>query len=102
MRAAADRGAVAARAPSAKAVACISCTIINRKQYLPKATQIPLDYMVAVLQGIGVAIDRDEWECILANLIYAKYIRGHLQHELGYLIIAARDAFPAVAKVAAK
>ncbi len=41
-------------------------------------------------------MDQDEVECILANLIVKKQIKGYIAHQHHALIISKADAFPAL------
>jgi hypothetical protein len=42
----------------------------------------------------GVALDMDEVECVAANLIYRKYVRGYMAHKQMVMVVAKADAFP--------
>jgi nuclear mRNA export protein PCID2/THP1 len=57
-------------------------------------TQISLGHVVQVFKWLGMPIDLDEVECILANLIYRGYIRGYLSHTKRVLVLSKRDPFP--------
>ncbi|KAF9939442.1 COP9 signalosome (CSN) subunit [Mortierella alpina] len=48
------------------------------------------------LAFVGVVIDDDEVECMLANMIYKGYIRGYLSHEKKVLVLSAKDPFPSL------
>lgn len=63
-------------------------------------TQISLGHVVQVFKWLGMPIDLDEVECILANLIYRGYIRGYLSHTKRVLVLSKRDPFPLSAIVA--
>jgi len=41
-------------------------------------------------------IDNDELECILANLVYKRYIRGYISHNPPYLVTAKERPFPKI------
>jgi hypothetical protein len=43
---------------------------------------------------MGIDIDTDELECILANLIYSGYIRGYISHQHKLLVVSPSNAFP--------
>lgn len=62
--------------------------------------QISLNYVARALKYLGMAIDLDEVECILANLIFRGYIRGYLSHAKRVLVLSKRDPFPMSAVVA--
>ena len=48
---------------------------------------------------IGVTMDSDEIECVLANLIYKGYIKGYLSHQHAKLVLSKNNAFPALREV---
>jgi hypothetical protein len=56
--------------------------------------QISLGFIAQVFKWLGMPIDLDEVECILANLIYRGYIRGYLSHTKRVLVLSKRDPFP--------
>ena len=43
---------------------------------------------------LGVPMDRDEVECILANLIYKGLVRGYISHEKATLVLSKKEPFP--------
>ncbi len=49
------------------------------------------------LRVCGVDMDKDESECILANLIYNNVIKGYISHKVGVLVLSKRQAFPPIA-----
>mmetsp|Transcript_10615 Transcript_10615/g.22483 ORF Transcript_10615/g.22483 Transcript_10615/m.22483 type:complete len:412 (-) Transcript_10615:36-1271(-) len=56
--------------------------------------QIKLDYIAKSFKWLGMPIDLDEVECILANLIYKQYIRGYLSHAKRILVLSKKEPFP--------
>jgi len=56
--------------------------------------QMPLNDITNAYKWLGMPIDLDEIECILANLIYQGYIRGYLSHGKRILVVSKRDPFP--------
>ena len=38
-------------------------------------------------------------ECVLANLIYAGYIKGYISHQHGKLVVSKGNAFPELSAV---
>ncbi len=46
-------------------------------------------------------VDLEEVECIVANLIFQKQIKGYIAHEKKILVVSKTDAFPSVAATAA-
>lgn len=64
--------------------------------------QISLNQVAAALKWLGMPIDLDEVECILANLIFRGYIRGYLSHAKRVLVLSKRDPFPISAVITKK
>ena len=56
--------------------------------------QISLNHVAKALKWLGMPIDLDEVECILANLIFRGYVRGYLSHAKRVLVLSKRDPFP--------
>lgn len=56
--------------------------------------QIALDYVVCAIKWLGMDMDLDEVECVLANLIFRGYVRGYLSHAKRVLVLSKRDPFP--------
>lgn len=56
--------------------------------------QIRLDCIAQSFKWLGMPIDLDEVECILANLIFKQYIRGYLSHEKRILVLSKKEPFP--------
>jgi len=56
--------------------------------------QIKLEHISKALKWLGMPMDLDEIECILANLIFKKYIRGYLSHVKRTLVLSKKDPFP--------
>eukprot|EP00584_Thalassiosira_punctigera_P026439 CAMPEP_0172577488 /NCGR_PEP_ID=MMETSP1067-20121228/138258_1 /TAXON_ID=265564 ORGANISM="Thalassiosira punctigera, Strain Tpunct2005C2" /NCGR_SAMPLE_ID=MMETSP1067 /ASSEMBLY_ACC=CAM_ASM_000444 /LENGTH=412 /DNA_ID=CAMNT_0013370175 /DNA_START=1078 /DNA_END=2316 /DNA_ORIENTATION=- len=56
--------------------------------------QIKLDHIAKSFKWLGMPIDLDEVECILANLIYKQYIRGYLSHAKRILVLSKKEPFP--------
>jgi len=46
------------------------------------------------MNAIGVEMDIDEIECVLANLVYKGYIKGYISHQHSKLVVAKGNAFP--------
>jgi hypothetical protein len=53
-----------------------------------------LDMIAQSFKWLGMPIDLDEVECILANLIFKQYIRGYLSHEKRILVLSKKEPFP--------
>ncbi len=56
--------------------------------------QLPLDNVVNAVKWLGMDMDLDEVECILANLIFRGYVRGYLSHSKRILVLSKKDPFP--------
>jgi hypothetical protein len=59
--------------------------------------QIPLDQVARTFKWLGMPIDLDEVECILANLIFRGYVRGYISHAKRVLVLSKREPFPKAA-----
>lgn len=44
-------------------------------------------------------MDLAELECLCANLIERKWVRGYLAHKSGVLVLAKTNAFPSVSSL---
>ena len=42
----------------------------------------------------GVDMDMDEVECVMANLIFRKYVKGYIAHKSLVVVISKVDPFP--------
>eukprot|EP00889_Picochlorum_renovo_P008041 jgi/Picre1/35071/NNA_002536.t1 len=45
-------------------------------------------------QGCGIDIEMDEIECIAANLIARKYVKGYISHKLKVMVVHKTSPFP--------
>lgn len=64
-------------------------------------TNIPLQYFQAALQvskGDGQEVEMEEVECIAANLIRLKYMRGFVHHEKQVTVHPPSEVFPQISK----
>lgn len=41
----------------------------------------------------------DEVECVAANLIFRKYVKGYISHKNKVMVVARQDPFPPLASV---
>jgi hypothetical protein len=64
---------------------------------LGERSQIPLPRIERTLQWLGMPMDVDEIECILANLIFRGYIKGYIAHAKQVLVVSKKAAFPLAA-----
>ena len=61
-----------------------------------KRAQLPLALYQAALGAQGEAMDLDEVECVVANMIYRKYVKGYISHKSRVLVVSKSDPFPAL------
>ncbi|KAF9130842.1 COP9 signalosome (CSN) subunit, partial [Mortierella sp. 14UC] len=59
-----------------------------------KSNKLNIEQFQRALAFVGVHIDEEEVECMLANMIYRGYIRGYLSHEKKVLVLSQKDPFP--------
>ncbi|GIL81754.1 hypothetical protein Vretimale_1374 [Volvox reticuliferus] len=64
-----------------------------------KAHQVPLALLEAALQLQGIEKDPLELQCLMANLIFRKYIKGYLAYKSRVVVLAKTDAFPVLSAV---
>ncbi|VDM53321.1 unnamed protein product [Angiostrongylus costaricensis] len=61
---------------------------------------IPLKAFYIIIQYLGITdVDEDELECIVANLIAEKKIKGYISHQHQKLVISKKDPFPPLSSV---
>lgn len=53
----------------------------------------------AALTWQGAEVDMDGVECIVANLIYRKYVKGYLSHQHSVAVLSKADPFPPLSTV---
>eukprot|EP01137_Pigoraptor_chileana_P034980 Opistho-2@28319 len=71
--------------------------LFKRVHLICGTNKLPLSNFIAALGCVGVTMDRDEIECVIANLIHQKYIKGYLHHTQGFLVLSQTAAFPPLA-----
>ena len=79
--------------------------LVRRCARLLDSTRLPLPVLAAVLASPALAhesfpVDVDELECLLANLVFQKKIKGYISHRPPVLVVAKKDAFPRIADLA--
>lgn len=47
----------------------------------------------------GVEMEMDEVECIVANLIYRKFVKGYVSHQHRVAVLSKADPFPPLSTV---
>ena len=65
-----------------------------------KAAQLPLASISVALAWQGAPADPDAVECLVANLIFRRYVKGYLAHRSGVLVLSKADPFPPLGGVA--
>uniref|UniRef100_A0A7S0WIJ5 PCI domain-containing protein n=1 Tax=Chlamydomonas leiostraca TaxID=1034604 RepID=A0A7S0WIJ5_9CHLO len=76
------------------------CALVHAEAQPGKATQVPLALMQRALELQGLPKDDAELQCLVANLIYRKYIRGYVAYKARVVVLAKTDAFPPLSAVA--
>ena len=76
-------------------------TLFKRVASIATTSRLPLALLQAGLAASGVKMDIAEVECIVANLVAGKYIRGYLSHKPPFLVVAKEKAFRPLTEVAA-
>ncbi|KAH8197558.1 hypothetical protein TruAng_008294 [Truncatella angustata] len=60
-----------------------------------RRTRIPVaEFAAAMKLSSGQAIDTDEVECLMANMIYKNLMKGYIAHERGIVVLSKNGAFP--------
>lgn len=65
-----------------------------------RAAQLPLASIATALAWQGAPSDPDSVECLVANLIFRRYVKGYLAHRSGVLVLSKADPFPPLSGVA--
>lgn len=73
--------------------------LFKRIHFILGKPQISLGDVALAFKWLGMPIDLDEVECILANLIYKGYVRGYIAHTKRILVLSKRDPFPVSAVI---
>lgn len=55
---------------------------------------LSLDNVIHTFQWLGMRVDLDEAECIIANLIYKRIIRGYIHHSKRMVVLSKQNPFP--------
>jgi hypothetical protein len=57
-----------------------------------------IDVLQCALASCGVNMELEEVECIVANLIHLKYIRGYMafKKDKTFLIVSQKEPFPPI------
>lgn len=73
---------------------------IHADMHPEKSTQIPLIWFQTALNFTDYEVEMDEVECIAANLIARKYVKGYISHKAKVMVVAKNEPFPPLATVA--
>ncbi|EGT52063.1 hypothetical protein CAEBREN_31878 [Caenorhabditis brenneri] len=75
-------------------------TLFKKVSQIVGTAQIPLEAFQTALRFVGVNdVDMEELECIIANLIASKKIKGYLSHQHRKLVISKTNAFPTLSGI---
>lgn len=75
------------------------CAKVHAELNPAKAHQMPLALLDAALKMQGVEKEALELQCLVANLIFRKYVKGYLAFKSRVLVLAKTDAFPPLSAV---
>ena len=64
-----------------------------------KSNQVALRKFQIALELCGADVDADEVECIVANLIFRKFVKGYISHKNKVVVLSKTDAFPSLKSV---
>jgi hypothetical protein len=64
-----------------------------------KSNQVALAKFQRALEWCGISVDIDEVECIIANLIFRKFVKGYISHKNRVVVLSKTDAFPSLKTV---
>lgn len=77
-------------------------TLFKKVAHLLGKAQIPLKAFSDALQFQGVTdIEDDELECIVANLIFEKKLKGYISHQHRMVVVSKQNPFPALSSLVA-
>jgi hypothetical protein len=66
----------------------------------PRAAQLPLAHLAAALAWQGAPADDDAVECLVAGLVFRRYVKGYIAHKSRVLVLSKADPFPPLDTVA--
>lgn len=58
---------------------------------------MPIGLFHTALTVVGLKVDIEEAECLVANMIYKGLIKGYISHERQMVVLSKANAFPRVA-----
>eukprot|EP00850_Spirogloea_muscicola_P009164 SM000051S17524 [mRNA] locus=s51:81339:84085:- [translate_table: standard] len=68
--------------------------LIQKVRNPAKAFQLKMDLVLRALRWLGIDMDIDEVECIVATLIYKSFMRGYFSHKSKVVVLSKQDPFP--------
>jgi COP9 signalosome complex subunit 12 len=79
---------------------CCLRTLFQRTATLYTGTRIPVEAFQNALQVCGYHADREETECLVANMIYRGWMKGYISRERGMVVLSAKEGFPKTGNIA--
>ena len=73
--------------------------LIHAQKSPDKANQVSLSLFAAALKWCGSDMDIDEVECVVANLIHRRFIKGYISHKSRVVVLSKADPFPSLSSV---
>lgn len=68
--------------------------LLHAEENPAKAAQLPLGLFQKALRWQGLDLDMDEVECVTANLIYKKYVKGYISHKNQVVVLSKLAPYP--------
>lgn len=75
------------------------CALMHAELNPAKATQFPLILFQQALELQGVRKDDMELQCLIANLIFRKYVKGYISYKSRLLVLSKEQPFPPLNQV---
>jgi nuclear mRNA export protein PCID2/THP1 len=70
-------------------------SLLKRIAFVVDSHILSLDTIIYALTWLGMEdVDTDEAECIVANLIYKRMVRGYIHHSQRKVVLSKQNAFP--------
>jgi nuclear mRNA export protein PCID2/THP1 len=68
--------------------------LLKRIAFVGESHILSLDTIIYTFSWLDMRVDTDEAECIIANLIYNKMVRGYIHHSQRKVVLSKQNAFP--------
>jgi COP9 signalosome complex subunit 12 len=75
---------------------CCIRALFQRAAQEYTGTRIPIEVFQTALRVGGDVQDREETECVVANMIYRGWIKGYISRERAMVVISAKEGFPQI------